>query len=74
MTQVFIVMHTRDFERPTNLPPSEKLIGIYSSESAAEAAIRRARTRQGFAEYPDGFRVDKYVINEDRIPHGFVST
>ena len=73
MREVFVVLHFRDFkEFGDEFSLSRKLIGIYTSAGQAAEAIRRARTGQGFADYPDGFRVERHVVDEDGMPEGFV--
>ena len=48
-----------------------KTLGIYGTRASAEAAIVRARKRPGFADAPDGFNIDEYVIDEDEWVEGF---
>jgi hypothetical protein len=40
-------------------------IGVYSSLEKAEAAKEGMRLRPGYRDFPDGFRVDCYRIDED---------
>lgn len=40
-------------------------VGVYSSLAMVEAAKGRLRERPGFRDYPDGFRVDCYRVDED---------
>lgn len=49
-----------------------KVIGIYSSQLLAEAAIERTRILPGFIDEPDSFRIDRYDIDTDHWPRGFV--
>jgi hypothetical protein len=49
-----------------------KIIGIYSSKELAEAAIERARVLPGFVDDADSFRIDRYDIDEDHWPRGFI--
>jgi hypothetical protein len=49
-----------------------KVIGIYSSEELAEAAIERTRILPGFLDDPDSFRIDRYDVDKDHWPRGFV--
>ena len=67
MDPLFLVLHS---------PPETgkvKVIGIYSSEALAEAAIQRIRVLPGFVERPDSFRIDQYDIDEDHWTRGFIS-
>jgi hypothetical protein len=63
---LFVVLH--------NPPEAEKLkvIGIYSTELLAEAAVRRMRALAGFLDNPDGFLIHRYEVDEDHWPRGFV--
>ena len=49
-----------------------KVIGLYSSEDAAGAAIEPLRMRPGFSKKPNGFTVDRYERDEDTRTEGFV--
>jgi len=50
-----------------------KIIGVYTSEELAQAAVERTRSLPGFADHPDGFRVERYDIDRDHWPRGFVT-
>ena len=50
-----------------------KLLGIYTSKSEGEAAIRRLAKLPGFKRYPKGFYLDRLVLNEDMWTEGFVT-
>lgn len=50
-----------------------KVIGVYSTEAAAKAAIDRARLRDGFRDEPDCFIADAYALDVDHWTKGFVS-
>jgi hypothetical protein len=50
-----------------------KIIGIFSSESQALAAVDRARLRPGFRDEPNCFAQDVYTLDEDRWVEGFVT-
>ena len=66
MDPLFLVLHG---------PPETgkiKVIGIYSSEELAEAAVERARVLPGFVERPD-FHIIKYDVDEDHWTRGFIS-
>jgi hypothetical protein len=49
-----------------------KVIGIYSTKALAEAAEERTRILPGFVEEPDGFTIERYEIDKDHWPRGFV--
>ncbi|MYR60682.1 hypothetical protein GTY54_32110 [Streptomyces sp. SID625] len=48
-----------------------KLLGVYSSHAKAEERMRRARLLPGFADEPDCFVIDDYVLDEDEWTDGF---
>jgi hypothetical protein len=50
-----------------------KVIGVYSSKSAASAAIARARSRTGFRDEPNCFIEDVYTLDQDRWTEGFIT-
>ena len=51
----------------------KKLIGIYSSRENAEETISQYLNLPGFCEYSrDCFKIDKFVINEDKWTKGFI--
>jgi hypothetical protein len=50
---VFTLYHIRTKE---NGDDDEKLIGIYTTEGKAKAAIQRLSGQPGFRDYPDGFQ------------------
>ena len=50
-----------------------KVIGLYSSPSSAAAAIERLRVQPGFRDYPDGFSIDAYELDEDHWVEGFIT-
>jgi hypothetical protein len=50
-----------------------KSIGIYSSKANAEAAIDRLKTKPGFRDWPDGFRVFEAQLDQDSWVDGYGS-
>ena len=50
---------------------SERLVGFYSSAAQAGAAMLRLRDKPGFRDWPDGFRIFEYGLDEDAFPDGF---
>ena len=72
MKHVFMLWHTHgkdDDEREENT----KLIGVYSSESEAQAAIARKLQYPGFREEPDGFEVEEVELNRDQWSEGYIT-
>ena len=55
--KLYILQHER--EDPEYLDDT-KLIGIYSSNDAAEAAMRRVQNLPGFSEFPQGFTIGAF--------------
>jgi homoserine kinase type II len=67
---VYILWHVHE------LPGGEedaKLLGVYSSPGSAEQARRRAASRPGFRDAPGGFHIDRYEVDADEWPEGFVT-
>jgi hypothetical protein len=48
-----------------------KLIGIYSSEKKAKAALERVRDKPGFRDHPEGFEITKVLLDRDDWREGF---
>lgn len=48
-----------------------RVIGIYSSEELAQEAIERAKKLSGFGDYPKGFQITKYILDNDQWVFGF---
>ena len=51
---------------------TERLVGIYSSEARAEAAIARLRDKPGFSDWPDGFRIFGSWLDHDSWKEGYM--
>ena len=82
MESVYIVQHLN------TLPRGEediKLIGVYTSRSAALAAVNRAKGLPGFCEHPrivnpksdndpNGFYIEECNLDTDHWREGFVTT
>lgn len=66
MEPLFVLLHS--------LPETGrvKVVGIYSSRAMAEAAEERSRLLPGFTDEPDGFTIERYEIDQDHWPRGFV--
>ncbi|MCR6660710.1 MAG: hypothetical protein NVV72_15690 [Asticcacaulis sp.] len=60
MDQVYLLHHTR---RVSEDHEDIKLLGVFSSRELAERAKERALNLPGFKDSPDGFSVDKYIID-----------
>lgn len=66
MDSLFVLLHS--------LPETGrvKVIGIYSSETLANSAMQRTRLLPGFLEEPDGFTIERYEVDKDHWPRGFI--
>jgi hypothetical protein len=58
-------------EMPQGQEDIELLIGVYSSEAGARAAIERVRSEQGFADFQQGFQICPYEVNQNHWTEGF---
>jgi hypothetical protein len=67
---VFLLWHENEL-------PGEKeefkLVGVYSSKEAADAARQRAAQLPGFREAPDGFTIESYKLDQDQWQEGYVT-
>jgi hypothetical protein len=50
----------------------ELLIGVYSSEPEARAAVERVKAQRGFADFPQGFQIHPYQLNRDHWTEGLI--
>ncbi|MGJ4927830.1 DUF7336 domain-containing protein [Bradyrhizobium sp. HKCCYLS2038] len=74
MRTVFLLWHSRPLEDGDDENyTDDKLIGVYSSATAADAARERKLQFEGFREYPDCFIVDEYEVDKDRWDEGFIN-
>lgn len=60
-------------EMPEGQEDVELLIGVYSSEAEAKAAIERVKNKRGFAEFQEGFQICPYQIDRDQWTDGFIT-
>ncbi len=66
--EVFVVRHVHEFDDGTE---DVKLIGVYSTEERANAAVGRLTEHAGFRDTPKGFSVDRYPVDKDHWLGGF---
>ena len=59
-------------EMPDGEEDIELLVGVYSSDVEAKAAIERVRNERGFADFPQGFEIHPYQLNRDHWTEGFI--
>jgi hypothetical protein len=69
--RVFLLHHTHEVADGS---PEVKLIGVYSTELAAQVAITRLTRQRGFAEHPSGFEITVYQLDATHWQEGFVSS
>jgi hypothetical protein len=69
MNSVFLLWYVH---APDTDNEDELLIGVYSTEEDARAAIGRLKDKRGFVDAPDGFLIDPYEINRDHWEEGFI--
>jgi hypothetical protein len=69
MNKVFILHHVHETEDIEDI----KLIGVYSSEENAQAAILRLSQQSGFVDHPDGFQISRYDLDKDNWTEGFIT-
>jgi hypothetical protein len=50
-----------------------KLIGVYTSEELAQAALERVRNQPGFQERPDGFVISEVRLDKDSWLEGYIT-
>ena len=66
--EVFLVQHVHEFGDGTE---DVKIIGIYSTHEAAEAAVARTSRLEGFCDALDGFSIDRYELDSDNWREGY---
>ena len=70
---VFVLEHTRyEDDNSDNDIEDSKLIGVFTSLEQAKAAIAQLTTQPGFKDYPNGFHIDEYPLDQINWSSGFV--
>lgn len=69
MERVFLLWYVH---APDTQAEDELLIGAYSTEEEARAAIDRLKVKPGFVDSQDGFQIHPYEMNQDHWTDGFV--
>jgi hypothetical protein len=67
---VFVVQHVHEVEENNE---DVKLIGVYSTEKGAHAAVARVSKQPVFGGVTSGFRVSRYEVDRDHWLEGFVT-
>ena len=65
--RVFLAWHTR----VDGGSEDSKLLGVYSTQERADAALVSLRGKPGFRRYPLGFEVVAYEVDHDEWTEGF---
>jgi hypothetical protein len=60
-----------DYKPAKQFANSTKLIGVYANVHECQIAKLRLVQLPGFRDHPDGFRIDEYEVDHDRITEGF---
>ncbi len=63
MTTLFVLLHYDHVDAEDDAP--EKVIGAYSTEANAQAAIDRLRDKPGFKDFPERWLVAEYRLDVD---------
>ena len=63
MNTVYFVQHENIEDDYIEEP---RVVGIYTSEKLAQEAIERAKKLSGYEDYPEGFKITKYILNLDQ--------
>ena len=72
MSSVFLVWHTYSEGGADDEEVNAKLLGVYSTRAHAGRRVTRARSENGFRDWPDGFIVDEFTVDADEWEGGFV--
>ncbi|GGG98203.1 hypothetical protein [Silvibacterium dinghuense] len=65
---VFLLWYVRLWDEGED---TELLVGVYSSEANARAAIERLKGQPGFRQYVQGFQVHPYSLDRDSWTEGY---
>jgi hypothetical protein len=69
MNEVHLLWFVR--EMPEGIEDIELLIGVYSSNREAKAAVERLKDRPGFVEFQEGFQIHPSQLDDDHWTEGF---
>lgn len=71
MDSVYILWFVHEWE-DEDREDDELLIGVYSTEADARAAIERLKDKRGFSAMPEGFLISMYQLNKDHWTDGYI--
>lgn len=66
--KVYLLFHEYEVDGDEDL----KVLGVFSSRAAAEAAVDKYRKLDGFSLYPNEFHIDGYELNVEHWTSGFM--
>lgn len=70
MNKVYLLWFVK--EMPKGVEDIELLIGVYSSDTEAKAAVERVKDKRGFVEFQEGFQIHPCQLNRDSWTEGFI--
>ena len=72
MTRVYVLYHVREGTDDPNVVDDGdvKMVGVYSTDDLAKAAVVRLGKQPGFSVAPEGFRIVSLVLDRDNWPEG----
>ena len=74
MTNVFVLQHIHSTSNGDDEDDDVKLIGVYSTELQARAAIARLSSLPGFRDHAHGFHITAQELDKDEWTEGFISS
>lgn len=66
---VYLLWYVRERENAEDI---ELLIGVYTTEATARAAVDRLKNKRGFTDFPQGFQIHASKLDRDSWTDGFV--
>lgn len=70
MQPVYVLHHL--YEREDGQEDA-KLLGVFSSEAVALEKVETYKLLEGFRDYPEGFSIDKYLVDHSYWSEGFTT-
>lgn len=68
MSQIFVLLHEYEASDGTG---DLKLIGVFSTEETAQAAIKQLRKQPGFKQHYKGFVIEACELDQAQWAEGF---
>lgn len=68
MKKIYLLFHEYTDDGPTD---DAKLLGIFLTHKEAKKSIKRYANLPGFQDWPNGFSVDTYTLDETEWNEGF---